>query len=156
MLTKSLQTKLVGAYRKHFGRSLVSIVLFGSRARGDAKPTSDYDMFMVIEGLPARPLMRMRAVRAPLGGFGEHFSIIAKTSQEVLSHFPSLYLDLGLDGRILYDTGFFKERLSLIRKLIKQSGLSRHAIDHEFYWKWDRPPGSHWRLDWSGYYVLKG
>ena len=56
------------------GDRLLSLVLFGSVARSQARPTSDIDLVVVVEGLPRRladrrrPLLdaweRMRAARA--------------------------------------------------------------------------------------------
>jgi predicted nucleotidyltransferase len=35
--------------RKHFGRNLKKIILFGSRARGDHSEESDYDLILIFE-----------------------------------------------------------------------------------------------------------
>ena len=37
---------------ERWGRDLVSVVLFGSFARGDAHPHSDVDLLLVVENLP--------------------------------------------------------------------------------------------------------
>ncbi len=39
----------VAAVRKHYGPRLVDILLFGSRARGDARPDSDMDVAVILE-----------------------------------------------------------------------------------------------------------
>jgi predicted nucleotidyltransferase len=39
----------VAAVRKHYGKHLVDILLFGSRARGDAGPNSDVDLAVILE-----------------------------------------------------------------------------------------------------------
>ncbi|MDW8396795.1 MAG: nucleotidyltransferase domain-containing protein [Anaerolineae bacterium] len=38
--------------------TLVSLALFGSRARGDATPHSDWDLLLIAHDLPARVLQR--------------------------------------------------------------------------------------------------
>jgi len=38
----------VAAVREHYGTRLVDILLFGSRARGDARPDSDADIAVVL------------------------------------------------------------------------------------------------------------
>jgi hypothetical protein len=38
----------------HFPGRVVDVILFGSRARGDARPDSDYDVAVFIEGLDHR------------------------------------------------------------------------------------------------------
>jgi uncharacterized protein len=39
----------VGAVRAHYGARLVDILVFGSRARGDARPDSDVDLVVILE-----------------------------------------------------------------------------------------------------------
>jgi len=39
----------VAAVRKHYGPRLVDILVFGSRARGDARPDSDVDLAVILE-----------------------------------------------------------------------------------------------------------
>ena len=148
--------EIVNIYRDYLGDALFSLVLFGSHARGDAKETSDYDLFIIAEKLPAKPLQRILFVRAPLKGqFEQRFSIIAKTPREMWEHFPSLFLDLGLDGVILFDRGdFFKELQIKIRNIIEQAGLRRKRWNGEFYWEWQIPPEKGWEITWSGYRAL--
>lgn len=43
--------QLKTALGKHLGTQLVRLVLFGSKARGDADSTSDLDVAIIIEGL---------------------------------------------------------------------------------------------------------
>ena len=44
--------EVVDNCKERFGRNLVSIVLFGSRAKGIAKEHSDYDFFVIVTNLP--------------------------------------------------------------------------------------------------------
>jgi len=39
----------VSAVRRHYGARLVDILIFGSRARGDARPDSDADLAVILE-----------------------------------------------------------------------------------------------------------
>jgi predicted nucleotidyltransferase len=154
-LQRQFASLLVQVLRRAFGDRLVSVVLFGSHARGDATPESDVDIFLVIRGLPDSPLDRITAIRRPLVGlFRERLAFIAKTPEEVLAGLPSLYLDLGLDGRVLYDTGFFRERQAVLRRLIREAGLRRVIRGGHHYWEWETPPQRGWRLDWDGYRAL--
>ncbi len=54
---KDLQA-LVEHLRRQLGERLV--VLFGSRARGEATEESDWDLLIIVEGLPRSPLARQR------------------------------------------------------------------------------------------------
>lgn len=42
--------ELSAELRRCFGRRLAQILLFGSRARGDAKADSDYDVLVILRG----------------------------------------------------------------------------------------------------------
>ncbi|MCI0371788.1 MAG: nucleotidyltransferase domain-containing protein [candidate division NC10 bacterium] len=147
--------RLVETLRAAFGERLVSVVLFGSHARGEAKPESDVDIFLVVKGLPNSPLDRIGEVRRPVAGrFRERVAFITKTPEEVLAGLPSLYLDLALDGCVLFDTGFFRDRQAVLRGLIEEAGLRRVVRDGEYHWEWKTPPRRGWRLDWDGYRAL--
>jgi len=53
-MDRSLEQKITEKRKKHFGFELVSIVLFGSQARGTADEHSDIDLLLVIaEGVPS-------------------------------------------------------------------------------------------------------
>lgn len=143
---------IVECYKEYFGDNFISLVLFGSRARLDEKDTSDYDILLIAEDIPARPFERLRYVRRPLTGkFKEKISIIAKTKAEFDSQFPSIYLDIGIDGRILFDKNdYMKKRIQRIKEIIKKAGLKRIKHDDMFSWEWSKPKKPGWKLDWGG------
>lgn len=152
MAEMDFRKKLISRFKKDLGNNLVSIVLFGSQARDDAKTTSDYDLFIVAKELPKSPLKRLFYVREPLkGDFKEKISIIAKTKEEVEAGFPSLFLDIGVDGIILYDMNFFEEKIERIREIIKKARLRRIREKGNFIWEWENPPKRGWEITWSGY-----
>jgi hypothetical protein len=156
-LSNSINLKnVVDCYKDYLGDHLISIVLFGSQARGDAKEGSDYDLFIVADGLPPKPFKRVLFIRSPLEGqFPEKFCIIAKTPKEVMTDFPSLFLDLALDGIILFDKDdFFKKLKNRVRQIIQQAGLQRKMEKGKIYWAWQNPPQKGWEITWSGYREL--
>ena len=148
--------KVIDALRQAFGTALAGIVLFGSRARGEARPESDWDLLVLIDTLPSSPLERCKALRRTLPArWRGRVAIIAKTPLEFETEFPSYYLDLATDGQILFDrNGYLEDRLRVIRQRIQEAGLRRQKIGKGFLWTWESPPPGPWRIDWSGAYGL--
>lgn len=133
--------KIVDCFQAYMGDNLVSLVFFGSRARGNAHASSDYDLLLVAEQLPESPRQRIRYVRRPLGGrFKEKICIIAKTRQEIDGGFPPLYLDIGIDGIILFDRDFMTDRIHKIRSITTEAGLKQIREDGALRWEWKKRP----------------
>lgn len=153
MQTK-LKEHLVDCLTKYFKENLVSVVFFGSRARREAKPESDYDIFLVANELPKRILDRQSHVRKAISfKFEQKISIHAKTKAEFERGFPPLYLDLGLDGQILYDTAnYMHKKINRIQEITKDSGLYRVKRNGGHVWEWKRQPGPYWSVTWGGFY----
>src|SRR5437763_15390694 len=60
--------RIAAALRQAFGARLASALLFGSRARGDHRPDSDYDVAVFLESYqPTRDRDLLDAVRNGLG-----------------------------------------------------------------------------------------
>ena len=148
---KEVPEQAVEALRKALGDRLVAVVLFGSRARGDARPDSDWDLLVIAEGLPENRFDRQLAINGLLfGNCDGAISVTARTSDEFASHVPSLYLDIALDGRVLHDpTGYAAERLSTLRRLIKEAGLYRERTQAGDVWRWEEPPRGDWVMSWE-------
>ncbi|MGB9722166.1 MAG: nucleotidyltransferase domain-containing protein [bacterium] len=145
---------LVERIKMGFGDDLLGVILFGSRGRHEAKLSSDYDLFLIIKSLPKRPIERQEFIMEKVKKKGK-VNFIAKTKEEFESSFPSLYLDLALDGVILFDKdGYTHAKIVQIRKLIDEAGLVREKKTYGFNWRWLRNPALHWRIDWSGVYGI--
>jgi uncharacterized protein len=144
----------VDRLRAAFGKKLVGVALYGSRARGEARPDSDVDLLAIVRDLPTHWQKRTFALHDPLRTISVDFPIYVygKTPEEFEKGFPSIYLDMGLDGIVLYDPeGYLTRKLARIRQIISDAGLMRERIaDGEFFWDWKRPIGYPWELDWEG------
>jgi predicted nucleotidyltransferase len=141
---------VVSGLREGLG-GLVSVVLFGSRARGEAREGSDWDFLVVARNLPEGTLERVFRLKKMLPPFcrGEA-SLLAKTPEEFVAGLPDLYLDIALDGMILHDTDkYMAKRLESLRTLIRRKGLRREKEGGDLVWRWEQPPGPDWSLEWE-------
>lgn len=155
-MTQRPVMEVVGALRERLGDSLRGVVLFGSRARGDARPGSDWDLLVVARGLPDSLLERSRMLRNTLPAqWCGRAAIISKTPQEFETEFPAYYLDVAADGQVLHDIdGYLEDRLDRIRQRVREAGLQRRKLANGFVWTWQAPPRGPWRIDWDSVHGL--
>jgi predicted nucleotidyltransferase len=146
MLPDDLRADLdryVALLKARFGDDLVSIVVFGSRVRGTAKPESDVDVLVVVRGLPINRWKRYDALRpvarAVSGEFARTLSLIALTPEEAAIVKP-YYLGM-LSGHVrLWDRdGFFEGVLRRLQARLAELGARRY-VDNEGYEYWDLKP----------------
>ncbi|WP_449463069.1 nucleotidyltransferase domain-containing protein [Tardisphaera miroshnichenkoae] len=143
----SITDKLLEALKRHFGDNLISVVVFGSVARGDNRKDSDLDVLIVAKGLPEGQLERSKLfdeVEKELGdelaaasakGFSVEISPIMKTPEEA-DGFSALYMDLTEDALILYDKGgFFSKVLEREREVLRKLGYERVRLGKAWYWR---------------------
>jgi predicted nucleotidyltransferase len=144
-------SEAVAALKRGLGDNLIAVALFGSRARGDANWDSDWDFLVIARELPERVLQRHLWLKAMLPtAWRGQAAILAKTPAEFEASLPGLYLDIALDGILLYDTDrFLATRLAHLRRLIKMHGLRREANRRDLIWRWERFPGFDWSLEWE-------
>jgi predicted nucleotidyltransferase len=142
----------VEALQRGLGDRLISIVLFGSRARGEAREDSDWDLLVLARDLPSRLFQRHRILKQMLPAAERgRISLLAKTPQEFEASLPALYLDIALDGIVLYDPELYiADKLVVLRKLIGEKGLRRERAGRELVWRWQEFPGFGWSVEWEG------
>jgi len=131
-----------------FGDKLVSVVVFGSVVRNEAKADSDIDVLIVAEDLPEdigsrykltsklrRELRKSRVYRELMErNMPRLISEIILTPEEVSRH-PPILLDITVEGKILYDKGgFLKRELEEIRKRLRELGARRVKGKRGWYW----------------------
>ncbi len=146
---------LAGALAEQFGERLKMIVLFGSQSRGEAKPDSDHDIFVVIDDLPIDPLARQREVMIPLLPFlldlPKHLSIIAKTPQELTESLTPLMIDVCMDGISLYGKAYFAVLQAKVEQLLHDAGLQRRRLAGTWMWIFPVLHEKEWEMSWEGY-----
>jgi predicted nucleotidyltransferase len=146
--------RLVELLRDHFGQRLVSVVLYGSVARGEARPQSDVDLLVVLEDPPANyhrridmllevqsrlieddDYQRMEADR----GFKPFLAYLVLSAEEAKEN-RYLYLDMVEDSYVLHDRGkFFARKLDEMRERLREPGSRRIRLK-DGTWYWDLKP----------------
>lgn len=140
---------ILSSLKNRLGDALVSVVLFGSVARGEADEGSDIDLLVVSkhfdehygdrfllfneverELLNSEPRRRLRR-----SGFGTLISPVPLTPEEVGRN-PPILLDILTDGIIQHDKGdFIKGRLAeLERKLRTLKARKVRLPSGGWYW----------------------
>jgi predicted nucleotidyltransferase len=127
------------------------MILFGSLARGRAKPESDIDLFLAVKGLSSGYSERMETIRRILSteaidkltiylwssrGVYPNLEVIAVTPEEASLTHP-FYLDMAEKSVIIYDrAGFTENKLREVReRLIRNIGAEKVALPTgEWYW----------------------
>ena len=149
---------LLHALLSAYGARLKTVVLFGSRARGEASPHSDHDIFAVIEGLPSDALARAREVRMTLldcladlpGAMGLH----ARTPAEFEADLTPLYLDVCADGICLLGDDYFEPFRRRGLAALAASGMKRERVGGTLFWMLPGNGPKNWELTWDGYREL--
>jgi Nucleotidyltransferase domain. len=145
---KSLLEKLTKLLQEEFQDRLVSVVLYGSVARGDNRNDSDIDLLLVIEDLPKTITERVilfdrverklddDIMRLMDEGYYVTFSPILKTPEEAV-RFSPIYMDITEDAIILYDRNdFFRKVLEKTEKRLKELGFERVWLSEKsWYWR---------------------
>ena len=115
---------LLGMVLHEFGSPVVSVTMFGSRVKGDARPSSDYDMIIIMERLDSNPNVReestVSAITSILLKSGIRISPLVLTKEEATYEVEKgspLLASILLNYKILYDpTGFMAKLLDLTKR----------------------------------------
>jgi len=147
----SIPEQVASGMRAGLGDRLLAVILFGSWARGEGTSSSDWDILVVAEGLPDRIFERrvllLGLLPPRLRGV---VSLLAKTPQEFGANLPSLYLDIALDGQVVYDRrGYAVEKIAALRQVIERAGLHRERTSAGDVWRWRTEPVGAWALQWE-------
>ena len=155
-MQKEYQTLLkdfIQILKERFKEDIISIVLFGSVARGNAKKESDIDLCIIINNLPKSRFQRNRLLSRPLAdlremhsykelrikGYFPDISPILYTPEEIQDTKP-IFLDMVEDGEILLDNGTFRDKLDDIKRRMSKLN-SRKIVCEDGTWYWELKPG---------------
>jgi predicted nucleotidyltransferase len=141
-----LLERLLELILARLGDDLVSVVVYGSVARGSPKKDSDIDILIVADSLPESRMKRQELfleIESPIEpilndlwdrGFHTDFSPIILSVNEALRIRP-IYLDMVEDAVILYDKdGFFSRVMDRLRGRLRELGARRIWVGDRWYW----------------------
>ncbi|ACX72259.1 DNA polymerase beta domain protein region [Methanocaldococcus vulcanius M7] len=138
MLNKILN-EFLEKCRQKFGDDLISIILFGSYARGTATEYSDIDLLVIVKNLPERRIDRHKVLRDEVLYFifkyGVNISPILIKPTDLLPKEinPSIYGIL-TGYKIIYDKNdFWKNYIEKIKPIVKR--MRPIFVDGEKEWK---------------------
>ncbi len=130
---------------------LISVLLFGSAARGEAGEGSDIDILIVAEKFGEEGRFEVfNAIENDLkaseeyrdlkeNNLGTLISPVPLTPSEVEKN-PSILLDIVMDGIMLYDVDdFIVNKMKSMRKKLKKMGSKKIFLDDKRYY-WDLKP----------------
>lgn len=106
-----LLDEVVDRCKKALGKNLVSVVLFGSTARGKQDKRSDIDLLFVVEKAVDNDFFRQIWIDF-LMNYGVKLDFIVMDRKDVIHNFnffSPLFLSFVLGITILVDDGFFEE-----------------------------------------------
>jgi len=149
---KALLDRFISLVQQVFGEQIVSVVLYGSVARGEAQPESDIDVLLVLDSVPENYRKRLEPLLPVLRlikkeacwkalenrGVFPSFSVLMLSREEANLN-RCLYLDMLTDARILIDHDhFFQKRLQKLNARLQELGAQK--IQRNGGWYWDLKP----------------
>ncbi|QXJ32282.1 nucleotidyltransferase domain-containing protein [Saccharolobus shibatae] len=142
----TLLNNMIKIMKEEFKDDLISVVLYGSVARGDNRNDSDVDILIVMDNLPRDSMLkRIRLFETKVEdklnldeywnkGYYVSLSPILKTPEEAGKISP-LYLDMVYDALILYDKDeFFTKILQKLKERLTELGAERVRMGKKWYW----------------------
>jgi len=144
---ETLLKKVLNEIRIHFEKNLISVVLYGSMARGEITKDSDIDLLIISDNLPKERSRRQemfmemekeldKEIKKIYEKWGcyPYISPILKTKDDARNLSP-LYLDMVTDAKILYDKNdFFKNVLEKLRLELKSLNARKITVGKKWYW----------------------
>jgi len=150
---RRLVTYILELLRSFLGDDLISVVVFGSVARGRADLNSDTDVILVASNMPRSLSERMEILANLLvefsktqtyeelnrRGLNSWVQFHPLTMEEAELHRP-IYLDVVEDGIIVYDRGgFIKRVMEGFKSKLEALGAKRVFLE-DGSWYWDLKP----------------
>lgn len=138
-----LAQRFTTALQKTLSERLLAVALFGSAARGQARPDSDIDLLVIVEDDPSAALRDALAVRQTIEPtLTPRLSLLVATPKRLRQNLL-LLLDISDHSIILHDPqNVLSDLLTRLRERLCQWG-SRKIVLPDGTWVWQLKPD--WR-----------
>lgn len=145
---KAILSDFIELLRESFKDNIVSAVLYGSVAKGEARKESDIDICLIFKSLPRSrhkrtllifPLIKALREKASYktlysDGYLPEIAPILYTIKETVDTKP-IFLDMVEDGIILLDDGTFKRKMQQIKERMRSLGTHKVVLENgDYYW----------------------
>ena len=145
---KDLLDIFVASVQRVLGNQVVSIVLYGSVARGTARADSDVDLLLVLRETPLEYWKRLQPLLPILRqlrkercwktleeqGWTPFVSVLVLSLEEANEN-RYLYLDMLEEAKILVDKdNFFRAKLASLRQRLNELGAKKVQRNADWYW----------------------
>ena len=150
---KELLDSFIAQVKGATGDNLISIVLYGSVARGTAGPESDIDLLIILREAPdsyyerLAPFLKMLLnirkqpewLRFQMRDLNPYLSLLILSEEEANRPQP-IFLDMIEEGRVLVDRdGFVRAQLSELAEQLRVTGAKKVYLE-DGHWFWDLKP----------------
>lgn len=125
MIKRTVVDEVVDQCKTILGERLVSVVMFGSVARGIQNARSDIDLLIVVEKEVKKDFLRDIRIDFLLK-YTVELDMIVMSKQDIIDnfdHFSPLFLSFALGVTILVDDGFFEREYYEFLKRLKEENI---------------------------------
>ena len=144
---KKMFQKLIGLILDYYNDNLVSLAIYGSYARDEARLNSDIDLFIILKhkkGLKStievfyenveKKIEEEQTVLYTQYGINMELSPFILSKEEA-KYFHPIYLDMIDNAEIIYDKdNFFKQILNSVSELKTKHGYKKEPVGNTFLW----------------------
>lgn len=129
---QNITSEIIDSAKREFSDDFIGLLLFGSKARGDAHDTSDTDLLLVVSDAIKidRALYRRWDARVP-----ERISIQIAHLPSLARDAGSLWLECAMDARILHDPcGRVAKFVEQAKHYITSGNVVRRITHGQGFW----------------------
>lgn len=140
----------VNILKKNLEDNLLSVLLFGSVARGKWTIESNVDLFVIVSNAYSGEIQLSQKIIDLIIEFEQRYNVKDSEGKDIshsiqvislllkeLDIFRTIFYDIAVDGKLIYDRNQIGAKfIKKIKDRIEEKGLKRiFNSDNDFYWK---------------------